>query len=78
MKTSLEGLGVKDVRIDTQGIVSVRHGNGTLLRGRSGFRVDQEAASPAQPGRVIFQAAGDPQEDGTEDFRMIFPNGDRP
>lgn len=77
MKSSLlNEYGFDDVRIRTDGVISVSMG-GQQLQARSGYEVKRDAMEMAISDKVVFKPAGDLNGDGSTDFMMIYPNGDR-
>ncbi|OFE13050.1 hypothetical protein PHACT_07790 [Pseudohongiella acticola] len=64
------------IRIDPLGIISVSF-PGQTVRGHSGFDVVRDAQHLAQPDQVVFQSAGDLNQDGNDDYWVIYPTGDR-
>lgn len=65
-----------EVRIRTDGVISVRAGD-QQLQARSGYEVSRDALGAAESDKVVFKPAGDLNGDGSTDFMMIYPNGDR-
>lgn len=64
------------VSVGADGTIRVQQGALTI-KGRSGYNVWRDSADQADPDRVVFAPAGDINGDGSDDFMMIFPNGDR-
>lgn len=77
MKSSLlNEFGFDEVRIRTDGVISVSQGD-QQLQARSGYEVNRDALQASESDKVVFKPAGDLNGDGSTDFMMIYPNGDR-
>ncbi|MEX2333065.1 MAG: GLUG motif-containing protein, partial [Pseudohongiella sp.] len=71
--TSIEGL--SEVRIDTQGIISVSV-DGQPVRGQMQYEVTQGGFDDDVPAEgSVMISAGDVNGDGTEDFRVVYADG---
>ncbi|MGM0631609.1 MAG: GLUG motif-containing protein [Pseudomonadota bacterium] len=68
--------GMGSVRLGAEGIISVAVG-GQTVRGRMEYEVSRRITAVDKPGAgTTFSSIGDINGDGTEDFRVMYPDGD--
>ncbi|MDO9519413.1 MAG: sulfatase-like hydrolase/transferase [Pseudohongiella sp.] len=65
---------IEEVRIDAQGMISVKDG-GQLLKGRVSYRVDT-GSTPTALGRITLRPVTDLNDDGIADYLITYPSGD--
>jgi predicted acyltransferase (DUF342 family) len=77
LKATLAAIaGLEDLRIDSQGSISMLY-QGTRLRARVTYQVTRSGITTDKPADgVLLVPAGDINGDGTEDYRLLYPNGD--
>lgn len=65
---------MEEVRIDAQGVITVKTAGG-LLRGRVSHRVDM-GSTPSATGHIALQPRHDLNGDGIADYVITYPSGD--